>query len=282
MLVACHTCGVVNDVGPYRRACGSCNTPLPGGGGNVGFPERLTADPAGYDAARERELAGTAPASPAALNERAATQSTSAVDTAINMRNPADVPSLQDPAYGQWAVPNPVGDPIFGLPEQRVALRGLWNSPVFDMRPDLAGDTSQLTRGEVIYRGQNLGQGARLIVRLKIVSDGLLSAAFYNYQFVMRVGYIGSEVGPAGLEQIHAAQSITASVWNNKAVPFNADGTSTYTHLVFAPPANPVRFFQVGIVVDRMVREVEEAEGGVILPVIPPRTNTHFVTHWLG
>jgi hypothetical protein len=146
------------------------------------------------------------------------------------------------------------GDPLF---------RALWQTPPFDLRPDLRSSASaDQTLAYPIYRGGAYGAGAVLSVLL----EGLAGAAadvdpaleFYTLEFAHPVDPVGF-AGPfgEGLAPIGSRQNITSQVWASAAL-----GNCLLT---FSPPANPVRYWAVAIIIDLV--EIP----GAPAPILPDR-----------
>jgi hypothetical protein len=140
-----------------------------------------------------------------------------------------------DPAGGSGPT---VGDPLF---------RGLWQTPPFDLRPDLRSSASaDQTLAYPIYRGGAYGAGAVLSVlleNLRTIAGGVVPALeFYTLEFAHPldpVGHLGAF--GEGLAPLGTRQNITSQVW--------AASTGNAL-LTFNPPANPVRYWAVAIILD--------------------------------
>lgn len=149
---------------------------------------------------------------------------------------------------------------------RRVEYRALYATPLFDLRPEL-GASQATTSALPINRGNAYGQGSRLILQLERGQAGNADERFYNYQFADFTAL----VEPTRLFQTCAPQSITASIRNTPIVA--DDGTSMVTTLLpFQAPANPVRFWQLWIIVDVIAND--------LVPNAAPAP--HKISWWAG
>jgi len=157
-------------------------------------------------------------------------------------------------------------DPLNLAYSRRVRLRSVWSSPIFDLRPELRS-LPATQDGMPLNRPGALGQGARLLVQLRRGASANNQEGTYNYQTVEFIA-----LGDQKLTMVQAAAPtfISAAV---QASPIVTEGT-TSTLLVFNPPGNPVRFWQVYVVVDI------PANDGAGVPADPAAP--HYIKTWAG
>ena len=118
-------------------------------------------------------------------------------------------------------------------PVPGIALSGAWQSPVFDLRPDLRSSTGGMAEGVPIWRASGLSYGAKLWVMI----DGLNTNN--NWCTSMRVTY-EDLVSPNQGDQmrvINSPQDITTE--------FSFTGNKNAVLLCFSPAGftYPVRFW---------------------------------------
>ncbi len=182
----------------------------------------------------------------------------------LKFRDPfaAGVPAIYSSnALGEVGSNNPLNVAY----SRRVWRRSIWTSPVFDLRPELRS-LPNTQDGMPLNRVGALGQGARLLLRLRRGATENNQEGTYNYQSVETVS-----VGERKLTEFQASAptSITAAV---QASPIVADTDTTSTLLVFAPPGNPVRFWQVMVVVDIPANDT----------VAEDEPAAHYISAWAG
>lgn len=243
----CGRCGAENPAG--LSACFRCSLPHPAGGGGV-----LSAEydrTSGYvppfepDAWAQNRL-GTTPGS-------LAPQPLSQVfgdEVRLQFLSPfdANAPALiASNAMGEIGSSNPGSTTDYS---RRVRLRALWRSPVFDLRPELGASSGSVTAGTPVNRGTAYGQGMRLVVQLRRTNTATGGERFYCYQYVAWASLTNADQ----LVQVGAPVSITAAVRN---APIAATGALAQSQHVFTPPANPVRYWQAGIVCDVIANDAD-------------------------
>ncbi len=186
------------------------------------------------------------------------------------LRSPAQLrfvdPFTSGAEYRDAAYPE-IGsnDPANPAYTRRVLFRALWTSPTFNLRPELGtGAQASVSMGTALPRTGALGQGARALIRLdrKTLTT---YAASYNYSAVDRVSVGNSkELFPST-----ASYSLTAAVQASPLLDTNGDTTLL---LPFAPPGNPVQYWNVTLVVDIIADSTQAA----------PTPAAHTVSMWAG
>ena len=132
--------------------------------------------------------------------------------------------------------PGTVLDPVFGLIEERF-YRATWESPVFDLRPDLkasAGTENQAAYP--IFRGGAFGAGGTLQILVR--SDGFPINQIPNV--TVWAQEFAAVTNPQDIVSVSPTPTLTAGV----------DITSEFYQgeqaalLNFIPPSNPVRYWK--------------------------------------
>lgn len=260
--ISCSACGTVVMAAQSAgyQSCPSCGMPVDlGGNSQAGDLRRIAGTPGREPDKQNANLYETIPRvqvpQPVSQHHDA--------DVELVFVDPfvAGVPYSNE-AYGEIGSNNPVNTAY----SRRVIYRALWQSPVFDLRTELGTSQGNANIALPINRGPAYGQGARLNLQLTRGQAGTSYEALYNYQFVDNTALSDS----AYMVQTCAPQSVTAAVRN---APIAIDNTGLATTLLsFSAPANPVRFWQVVIVVDIMAND--------LLPAASPAF--HRVKWWAG
>ena len=147
-----------------------------------------------------------------------------------------------DPANAQ------VYDPAPPVGLNPLVARGLWRSPVFDLRPDLKGSGSYQPEARPINRGSDFGRGSRLIVRTSTSLGQVFPLDFkvYSVEF-------GATSNPREMFAMNARQDITAHffdmIQSQQGVPPNEPGLENFysgaSTLGWEPAGNPIRYWAV-------------------------------------
>lgn len=155
--------------------------------------------------------------------------------------------------------PLAVGDPLnaqiynqpppFGL--DPLVARGMWRSPVFDLRPDLKGSGSYQPEARPINRSSDFGRGSRLLLRTSPGFQGAFPTDFKVYCVEM-----GATSNPRELFALNARQDITAHffdpILSQQGVPPTEPGLENFysgaSTLGWEPAGNPIRYWAVVVI----------------------------------
>jgi hypothetical protein len=181
----------------------------------------------------------------------------------LRFRDPhaAAAGNLASPGYGEIGS----SDPANAAYSRRVIFRALWTSPTFNLRPELRNNGAVGQLGAPINRAGSLGQGARLILRMERGDVGTYSN---NYNYNARDDGSIVDTQDRNIFPVGAPYSISTAI---HAAPIVGDGLTSQV-LTFAPPANPIQFWRLTLVVD-IIADATQAT---------PTPAPHFITFWAG
>ena len=255
---ACSSCGTTI-VDGYRN-CASCGAPITlGGNSEAGDLHRISATPGRDISKMNANLLDTIPR---VLTPQPQSQYSDAwVDLVfIDPFTASSASAYGNDAFGEIGSNNPVSLAY----SRRVLHRAIFASPLFDLRPEL-GASAGNPGAASINRGGAFGQGSRYNVQLKRGRTSTSGERLYNYSTVDFTALSD----PQDLVQSSSPQSISATVRNAPILPTDA---LTTTLLTFSPPANPVRFWTVYVIVDILANA----------PIADETPAVHKVRWWAG
>jgi len=139
----------------------------------------------------------------------------------------------------------PLSNTELGFTRNEPFARALWQSPIFDLRPDLgASSGADHALAKPINRSAAFGAGAQLTAMITNTAGALSQLSTLQQQAleVYTVEY-GHPALPnaADLQPLNSAQNVTTHLW--------AAGAGS-AMLPFSPPGNPMRYWSVALVFD--------------------------------
>jgi hypothetical protein len=141
---------------------------------------------------------------------------------------------------GTFPAPYSNGEYQWGNPNVPAA-RALWQTPVFDLRPDLKASAGvDPSIAFPIMRPYGSGSLLSAFVENDGGVLGSLSNLIVPFLEFYAVGF-GHPVDPQQVAPLSLRRNITSAVWS---------GASGAAILSFVPPSNPIRYWAVAIVVD--------------------------------
>lgn len=243
----CPTCSYSN--GAYDAWCRECSTPSPEvapgprqtlPGGSVDHPGHGSFNPFG----------GTEPGVPVTQfqywND----------DTALswtNVRSNGNLSADDILVMGQYG-------PIFlsDGTTRTVTSRALWRTPVFSLRSDIGALATEADTGQSIWKGAGAGAGSQLAVQ--IIQDirdpeneppTLLDVWASDFGSVWKPGQRNLLTAPACLTQAYLDGTYTIIT---AAEGGGTTGAQYTTTMLFDPPSNPIRYWQLYLAFDVMPR----------------------------
>lgn len=174
-------------------------------------------------------------------------------------QDPATISMSAEPSHyavnGQWPAL------VFGETTAPACYRrAVWFSPVFDMRPELAGSASESPIGVPIWRAGAYGQGVRMMLEGQVSGDGTgldMNMAYVTFQ-ATRV--------PTDIAPVHYPQHVGYHGDRNDL----AGSGLNFFAANFQAPANPVRYWQVAVIFD-----IAEDPGDTPSPIVKLRASAY-------